>query len=86
MSHGINGRHYSVLHINHPGNPSPTVYSAYRDYGRFGPYFEKVIQPGRPLTVRYYLWVAESKMPACDELAAKYQALINPPAFKVLTK
>ncbi len=86
MSHGLNNRHYSVLHINHPGNPSPTVYSAYRDYGRFGAYFEKKIQPGRPLTLRYYVWIAESKMPARGELAAMYQTLINPPAVKVLTQ
>jgi hypothetical protein len=86
MSHGLKGRHYSVLHINHPENPSPTVYSAYRDYGRFGAYFEKKIQQGQTLTLRYYLWVTESRMPARDELAARYQAMIKPPAVEVLTR
>jgi len=86
MSHGLNNRHYTVLHINPPGNPGPTAYSAYRAYGRFGPYFEKKIQPGQTLTVRYYIWIAEGKMPARGELAAMYQTLIKPPAVKVLTQ
>jgi len=83
MSYGLNGRYYSVQHINHPDNPSPTVYSAYRDYGRFGAYFKRKINTSQTLTLRYYIWVVESKMPTRKELAGRYSALINVPSVEV---
>jgi hypothetical protein len=58
-----NGREYLVQHMNHPGNPSPTVYSAYRDYGRFGAFFTRKIPAGEALDLRYRIWVAEGNIP-----------------------
>ncbi|MBA7627997.1 hypothetical protein ES703_35467 [subsurface metagenome] len=63
MSYGLNGRRYSVEHMNHPDNPKPTIYSAYRDYGRFGAFFKKEIKAGETLTLRYRIWVVEGEMP-----------------------
>jgi len=85
MSYGLNGRHYSVQHMNPPGNPRPTFYSAYRAYGRFGAYFKKKIKAGETLTLRYYIWVVEGKMPSREELASKYRAFVNAPKVEVLS-
>lgn len=85
MSHGLNGKHYTIQHINHPANPKPTFYSAYRAYGRFGAYFEKQIKVGKPLTLCYYIWVIESKMPERWELARRYSTLVNTPTVEVLS-
>ncbi len=45
-----------VLHCDHPSNPKPVVYST-RAYGRFGAFFERTLEAGRPLTLRYRLVV-----------------------------
>ncbi|MHC4230046.1 MAG: DUF6807 family protein, partial [Planctomycetota bacterium] len=63
MSCGLNGRRYSVLHMNHPDNPKQTLYSAYRDYGRFGAFFKKKIGAGETLTLRYRILIVEGEMP-----------------------
>jgi hypothetical protein len=71
MSCGLNGRRYSVLHMNHPDNPKQTLYSAYRDYGRFGAFFKKKIGAGETLMLRYRILVVEGEMPKRGELAKK---------------
>ena len=77
MSYGLNDRRYSVQHMNHPGNPQPTLYSAYRDYGRFGAFFKKKIGSGETLALRYRILVVEGDMPARKELAGNYSAFIE---------
>jgi len=84
MSYGLAGERYSVLHMNHPDNPKGTVYSAYRDYGRFGAFFKRTITKGETLTLRYRIWVARGDMPSREALAARYTAFVNPPQVEVL--
>jgi len=79
MSYGLNGRRYSVEYMNHPDNPKPVIYSAYRDYGRFGAFFKKEIGDGETLTLRYRIWVVEGEMPDRQELASKYSAFVDGP-------
>jgi len=79
MSYGLGGRRYSVEHINHPDNSKPVIYSAYRDYGRFGTFFKKEIKAGETLTLRYRIWVVEGKMPDRQEMTSKYSAFVNSP-------
>jgi len=84
MSCGLNGRRYSVQHMNHPDNPKQTLYSAYRDYGRFGAFFKKKIGAGDTLTLRYRILVVESEMPKRGELAKKYSEFVDGPTVEVL--
>ncbi len=85
MSYGLNGRRYSVQHMNPPENPRPTLYSAYRDYGRFGAFFKKKIGSGETLALRYRILVGEGDMPAREELAEKHSAFLNGPKVEVLS-
>ena len=84
MSCGLNGRRYSVQHMNHPDNPKQTLYSAYRDYGRFGAFFKKKISIGETLTLRYRILVVEGEMPKRGELAKKYLEFVDGPKVEVL--
>jgi hypothetical protein len=69
MSYGLKGSRYSVLHLNHPDNPMPSVYSAYRDYGRFGAFFKREIKAGEVLTLKYRIVVMPGDLP--DRSAAQ---------------
>lgn len=84
MSYGLTSGYYSVQHMNHPDNPKATVYSAYRDYGRFGAFFKKEIGTGQTLTLRYRLWVGHGKMPERQKLANRYLVFVNSPKVEVL--
>ena len=84
MSYGLNGRRYSVQYMDHPGNPKPVIYSAYRDYGRFGAFFKKEISAGETLTLRYHIWVIEGEMPDRQEMASKYSAFVDGPKVEVV--
>jgi hypothetical protein len=61
MSFVLGGKRYTVAYLDHPMNPKEARFSE-RDYGRFGSYFEDTIDAGRPLTVRYRLWLQEGLM------------------------
>lgn len=84
MSYTLNGRRYSVQHINHPENPQPTLYSAYRDYGRFGAFFQQKIDAGETLTLCYRIWVGQGETPQRQVLSSKYSAFVNSPKVEVL--
>lgn len=86
MSYSLGGKDFVVQYINHPLNPRPSLYSAYRDYGRFGSYFEKQMKHGETLPVVYWLWIAESELPERNELAAKYLSVINAPEVQVVSR
>jgi hypothetical protein len=84
MSYGLAGKRYCVQHMNHPDNPKGTVYSAYRDYGRFGAFAKTTIARNETLTLRYRFWIARGEMPSRQDLAARYVAYTNPPNVAVL--
>ena len=86
MSYGLNDRRYSVQYMNHPGNPEPTIYSAYRDYGRFGAFFKKEIAAGKTLTLRYRIWVGRGEMPKRHELADRHAVFVDGPKVEVLRR
>ena len=78
MSYGLNNKTYSILQIDNPDNPKPTIWSAYRDYGRFGAFFSKKLAENESFTVRYRYWMGEENMPDRNVLSAKYHAYIHP--------
>jgi hypothetical protein len=84
MSYGLNGRRYSVLYMDCPDNPKPTIYSAYRDYGRFGAFFKKKIKDGDTLTLRYRIWITEGPMPERVKPAQKYSEFVDGPKVEVV--
>jgi len=83
MSYGLGDRSYSVQHMNHPDNPKPAIYSAYRDYGRFGAFFKETIKAGETLKLSYRIWVGQGKMPEREELAKRYSVFVNGPEVNV---
>lgn len=64
----VAGKRYSVVDMNHPSNPKNTRYSAYRDYGRFGAFFETKIPKGGSLELKYRFLIADGEMPAADAI------------------
>ncbi len=83
MSYGLNGKRYSVLHMNHPDNPTPSVYSAYRDYGRFGTFFKDKIAKGETLSLKYRILVKQGQMPLRQEWVGKYLSFIDGPKVDI---
>jgi len=79
MSYGLDSGRYVVQHMNHPDNPKPTIYSAYRDYGRFGAFFKKQIGRDTSLTLRYRIIVSRGDMPDRQTLADRYSAYVDGP-------
>jgi hypothetical protein len=73
QTHTIDGREYSVQHMNHPDNPEDTVYSAYRPYGRFGAFFEATIPAGESLAIGYRILVKRGDAPPVDTLESLYE-------------
>jgi hypothetical protein len=84
MSYGLNGKRYSVLYMDCPDNPRPVIYSAYRDYGRFGAFFKKQINDGDTLTLRYRIWITEGPMPERVKMEEKYSEFVECPKVEVL--
>jgi len=84
MCYGLNGKRYTVQYMNTRENPKPTIYSAYRDYGRFGAFFQQKINDGETLILRYRIWIGQGEMPQRQELVNRYSAFVNGPTVEVL--
>lgn len=75
LQYGLNGKKYNVQYMSAPANPTAdAVYSAYRDYGRFGEFFKHTIGAGQTLKLRYRIRICEGPMPDRDSLAKQYTA------------
>ena len=68
---------YTVQHMSHPDNPGPAVYSAYRDYGRFGEFFQAKIAKGDTLTLNYRIRITLGDAPAREVLAKQYEKYVG---------
>ncbi|MDD2474822.1 MAG: PmoA family protein [Dysgonamonadaceae bacterium] len=85
MRYGLNNKRYSIVQMDDLKNGQPSMWSAYRDYGRFGPFFKKELNADETLTVNYRFWMSESDMPSRDVLSSKYKTYIEPVKVKVIT-
>ena len=73
MEYGLNGKRYSVQYMSDPANPNAdAVYSAYRDYGRFGEFFKHTIPAGQTLKLRYRIRISKGSLPDRKSLAKQY--------------
>jgi hypothetical protein len=68
VTYVLGGKTYSVLAVNHPDNPKGTVWSAYRDYGRFGAYPVFRVKEGAEQVLRYRFLVLQGGLPPRDDL------------------
>lgn len=64
---------WSVQHMNHPANPDGARWSAYRDYGRFGPFTVVNIADGKSVTFRYRFRITKGKTQERDQLQASFE-------------
>jgi len=75
MEYGLNNKRYNVQYMSDPANPNDdAVYSAYRDYGRFGEFFKHTIGAGQTLKLRYRIRVSKGPLPDRESLAKQYAA------------
>jgi hypothetical protein len=86
----LRGKTYSVVDLNHPGNPKKTLFSAYRNYGRFGAFPVATIKKGESLEFNYRFLIAEGEMPSAAVIQKSwdgYAAVATPspvPAVSVM--
>lgn len=59
---------HSVIHVNSSDNPQGTLYSAYRDYGRFGAHFVRELPAGESLTVKYRFLILDQHLSGISEI------------------
>ena len=77
LNYEAGGKKYSVQHMNHPGNPKGSIYSAYRDYGRFGSFPKVDLEKGERLQLEFRIRVTEGEMPTRESLAAEYEKYVR---------
>ena len=76
-TYDLRGEKYTVQHMNHPDNPKGAIYSAYRDYGRFGCFVETAIKQGETLTLKYRIRITLGEAPSVDEMNTQYSQFIK---------
>ncbi|MDG2221578.1 MAG: PmoA family protein [Rubripirellula sp.] len=72
-SFDIDDQMWTVQHMNHPSNPRGAVWSAYRDYGRFGPFTVLKIAKGETVTLRYRFRVTKGDAPQREKMMDHYR-------------
>lgn len=77
LGYSLNGKTYHVVHCTSPMNPRPYVYSAYRDYGRFGSFFKKAIPRGQLLKLDYRICVRRGDLPSRERLGRDYSTFVT---------
>jgi hypothetical protein len=68
----LNGKKYSIIDFNPPGNPQGTRFSAYRNYGRFGAFPTATVKKDEPLELNYRFLVFDGEMPAAAAIQKWY--------------
>ena len=69
----IDDQPWTVQHMNHPSNPKGAIWSAYRDYGRFGPFPKFQLKDGETKTLRFRFRVTKGEAPAQAEMTKQYE-------------
>ncbi len=69
---------WTVQHMSHPDNPKGARWSAYRDYGRFGPFTVVNIAEDESVTLRYRFRIIQGEAPDLDALVQWYTQYAGP--------
>jgi hypothetical protein len=70
---------YTVQQMDHPSNPRNTIWSAYRDYGRFGAFVKPEVKRGESLTLRYQFWARAGEAPPREEFQRQWDEFAKQP-------
>lgn len=73
-SYSVGGKTYHVVYLNHPGNPKKARASAYRDYGRFGMFFDTALKKDEILTLKVRFLIGEGPLPTAAVIQAAWNA------------
>lgn len=68
----IDGTTWTVQHMNHPENPTGARWSAYRDYGRFGPFPVIELAGGETVELQFRFRIVAREIPSREPLASAY--------------
>ncbi|TWT62778.1 DUF6807 family protein [Rubinisphaera italica] len=68
----VEGKQYNVIYLNHPENTKGAIFSAYRDYGRFGAWFKTDIPEGASDTTQVRFVITEGEMPTPEFIQQQY--------------
>lgn len=77
LTYRLGEQTYTVQQMRHPENPIDSVFSAYRDYGRFGNYFSTTIADGETLKLNYRFRITLGDAPSREQLAAHYRQYVG---------
>ncbi len=64
----IDGSQWTVQHISHPSNPTGARWSAYRDYGRFGPFPVIELAKGESRVLQFRFRITAGETPDVETL------------------
>ena len=68
---------WTVQHMSHPENPKGAVWSAYRDYGRFGPFPVIKLKADETVTLNFRFRITMGDAPNRDVMMEQYQAFVD---------
>jgi hypothetical protein len=84
LSFVVENQRYTVLYLDRPLNPKEARFSE-RDYGRFGSYFEAMIEGDQRLEVNYRLWVQEGEL-TVEQANVGSEEFVRPPQGSAVVK
>jgi hypothetical protein len=73
----IGEKQFFVQHMSAPTIPAGNIYSAYRDYGRFGAYFKHTIEKGETLKLDYRIVVGEGELPSREVFTERSDGFVD---------
>ncbi|MEQ1862984.1 MAG: DUF6807 family protein, partial [Chthoniobacteraceae bacterium] len=84
----VGGKRYSVVYLNHPGNPKGGAISAYRDYGRFGAFWKAKLAVAEVRDFRARFLVYAGELPPVEAIQKEWNryAKKNEPVPKTTSK
>lgn len=72
----LDGKQHSVVEMSSPEDPKGTLWSAYRNYGRFGAFPKATIKSGESFTFKYRFLLGET-MPTAAQIEGIYDQFTN---------